>query len=295
MACYNKSGDIFSNYKPCIVPDENNLLFIEPDTPNAKRIEGVARLYENASNIVKEVIVAGEFPVVLAADHSSAGATIAGIKGAFPDKKLGVIWIDAHADMHSPYTTPSGNIHGMPLATALAQDNEPCRVNDISELEYTCWEAMKNTQGVAPKISPDNLVLCGVRATEYPEDRLIESLKIKNFSVEETRSLGVAATAKQALTRLTDCDIIYISFDVDSMDPSISKGTGTPVPNGYSVEEVTELILKLLESEKVQCFEMVEINPLLDENCNLMAEVAYSVLEKVVEKVQVHDRTVDCS
>ena len=134
---------------------------------------------------VKESLTKKKFPVVLAADHASAGATIAGIKTAFPDKRLGVVWIDAHGDLHSPYTSPTGNVHGMPLAVTLNEDNLACKIREIEPKSISCWEELKNMGGIAPKISAEDLVFFGVRDTEEPEDVLIDKLEIRNFTVEE--------------------------------------------------------------------------------------------------------------
>ena len=149
------------------------------------------------------------------------------------------------------------------------------------------WDALKNCQGFSPKILPEDLIFYGVRDTEEPEDKQIEKLNLKNFTVEETRELGIKTAVQEGLKRLSHCDIIYISFDVDSMDCDlVSKGTGTPVPNGYTPEEAYELIEEFLKSGKVACFEMVEINPTLDDKINLMAETAFAILDKTVVAIE---------
>jgi len=224
-----------------------------------------------------------KFPLVLAADHGSAGGTIAGIKSAFPTKRLGIVWIDAHADIHTPYTTPSGNMHGMPLATVLNEDNLPCKLNDLSEETIQYWEKIKQVGGIAPKATAEDLVYIAVRDTEDQENKIMERLNIKNYSVAELRTKGTSTIMTEIENKLSDCDLIYVSFDVDSMDPELtSHGTGTPVKNGLSPEEANEILTLLAKNDKTVCIEFVEVNPCLDEKVNKMAEVTMTLVESVL-------------
>jgi len=287
VASLNKKSTYFSNYPLKLIADRNDLLWSAIDTPSAIRIEGLVEVYRNVSESVCKVLGDGDFPLVLAADHASAGGTIAGIKKAYPNKRLGVIWIDAHGDLHSPYTSPTGNMHGMPLATALGINNEECQVNQVKDLTLAKWDELKNMGGMSPKILPSDLVFFGVRDTEQPEDFLIEKHGIKNYTVAETREFGIKKAVAETLAKLTDCDILYISFDVDSMDPDVvSYGTGTPVKDGFNPAEAQEIIELLLESKKVVTFEMVEINPTLDNKCNKMAETAFEILEQTTRVIE---------
>lgn len=287
VASLNKKSTYFSNYPLELIADRNDLLWSAIDTPSAIRIEGLVEVYRNVSESVCKVLGDGDFPLVLAADHASAGGTIAGIKKAYPNKRLGVIWIDAHGDLHSPYTSPTGNMHGMPLATALGINNEECQVNQVKDLTLAKWDELKNMGGMSPKILPSDLVFFGVRDTEQPEDFLIEKHGIKNYTVAETREFGIKKAVAETLAKLTDCDMLYISFDVDSMDPDVvSYGTGTPVKDGFNPAEAQEIIELLLESKKVVTFEMVEINPTLDNKCNKMAETAFKILEQTTRVIE---------
>ena len=119
------------------------MLFEPIQSPYAKRIQGVVNIYEKLSEAVSESIKGNFFPVVLSGDHSSAGGTITGIKIAKPKSKLGVIWIDAHADLHTPYTTPTGNMHGMPLAIAIAEDNVECKIHKLDDKTDKLWKQLK--------------------------------------------------------------------------------------------------------------------------------------------------------
>jgi arginase len=287
MTAARKAGSfLFGEHPVKTIADVNHLLDHPVQHRFAKRIEGLTQVFAQIGDAVKETLEADGFPLVLAGDHGSAGGTIAGIRAAFPHKRLGVVWIDAHGDLHSPYTTPSGNMHGMPLSTALNEDNKPCQVNEIPAQTEVLWNELKNQYGIAPKIRPEDLVFIGVRDTEAQEDALIERLGIRNFGVEELNRQGTAEIVRQALDLLGACDCIYISFDVDSMDPEMSShGTGTPVPKGLSPEQAQELMLGLLASEKTVALEFVEINPCLDEKTNRMAEIAFGILDTLVAKI----------
>lgn len=281
-ASFNKKSKYFAKYPVCSVPTHNEGLLNDVQNPYAKRIVSVRKVLENTANCLQETLEEGSFPLVLGGDHSTAGGTLAGLKRIYPDKEIGVIWVDAHADLHTPYTTPSGNMHGMPLAMASALDNLNCQINEPSETTVEEWNRIKAIGGNKPSIEPQNIIYFGVRDTEAPEESLMKEYSIKNFTVAEVRNKGVEATLSEAFERLSHCDLIYVSFDVDSMDPEISRGTGTPVPNGFTVEEATEINIGLIENEKVVCWEMVEINPTLDEH-NRMADTAFGILEKVTE------------
>jgi len=288
IAALNAGNDFFARHASIQVQDENQLLLEPVNSPNAIRIQGIVKVYERLQHTVSEVLENNaRFPLVLAADHASAGGTIAGIRKAFPDLRLGVVWIDAHADLHSPYTSPSGNVHGMPLAASLGEDNTAHARNDVKEISLEGWEALKNMGGINPKIKAEDIVFVGVRDIEMEEIALMERESIRNFSVDELRTKGATNVATETLDYLQECDIIYVSFDVDSMDCDVvSRGTGTPVPQGIYEEEAATLIQALLGSDKVCCFEVVEINPTLDNKCNVMAETAFRILDKAVGVIQ---------
>ena len=279
IAAIDLKSDYFRKYEEVEISDENWLLLENVKFKYAKRIRGIIKIYERLSKSVCRIMKKqAAYPIVLSGDHSTAGGTIAGIKNAYPDDRLGVIWIDAHADLHSPYTTPSGNMHGMPLATALGEDNLDMKSNDIDDKTIELWNKLKNSGGITPKIEYRDLVYIGVRDTEDQEDYLIEKNKVKNISTKELRTRGVEEIVAEVLGYLDHCDRIYISFDVDSLDPRISVGTGTPVPNGLRAKEARDLMSQLVKSPKVCCFEIVEINPTLDTE-NSMAETAFKILE----------------
>ena len=283
----NLNDYYFSRYECLAVKHENNLLNKPTDYPFAKRIDGLVKVYENTMTLISDTLGQNNFPLVLSGDHACAGGTIAGLKNTFPNKRLGVVWIDAHADVHTPYTTPSGNMHGMPLATALGVDNLDYQINDVKGETLDLWEELKSMGGSSVKVKPEDLVYISVRDTEKPEDGFIEKNNIKNYSVKELRLKTVEKVAEEIELKLAQCDIIYISFDVDSMDCDIvSKGTGTPVENGLTPEEANFLMNYFAKLKKVVCIEFVEINPCLDNKINKMAETAYDVLKSVSKTIE---------
>lgn len=286
IAAINQNSDYFNRFPFDDVKTHNESIYDKNNNNFAKRIEHVVEQCTRVSYAIKHNLEANYFPIVLSGDHSSALGTISGIKAVYPKKTLGVVWIDAHADLHSPYTSPSGNIHGMPLSAALNDDNLDCQINDVSAGTQQFWEDMKNIGCPGAKIDAGNLIYFGVRDTEDAENKQIEKLKISNYMVAEVRYRGLKTCVQEALAKLSHCDMIYISFDVDSMDcDMISYGTGTPVPKGFDQYEVIEIINQIIASKKVVCLEVVEVNPLLDTKGNKMAETAFEVLEQVTETI----------
>lgn len=286
IAAINLNNDFFHRHLFVDVITHNETIYNKNNNNFAKRIEHVVEQCRRVSDAVQATIQEGLFPIVLSGDHSSALGTISGIKAATPDKRLGVIWIDAHADLHSPFTSPSGNIHGMPLAAAICEDNLACKINEPESKTELHWGDMKKIGTATQKIKPQDLIYFGLRDFESAEAHIIEKENISCYKVEEFRFRGLALCVKEALEELQDCDHIYISFDVDSMDcDHVSTGTGTPVPIGFFAEEIVQIFDELLLSNKLVCIEFTEVNPLLDNKGNLMAETAFHVLDHIAKKI----------
>lgn len=282
-----RNNGIFGEFPTAFVEEVNYYLDKPIVHPFAKRAEGLIKVFESVAKEVKLALSKDEFPLLLSGDHGSAGGTIAGIKSMYPEKRLGVIWIDAHGDLHTPYTTPSGNMHGMPLSTALNEDNLADKRNDVPVETVELWNRLKNVGFEGAKIAPEDLVFVGVRDVEKEEISIMNRLNIKNHQVEEVRQNGVDTILKAIDLQLTNCDVIYVSFDVDSMDPDVtSHGTGTPVDNGLLIEEARDLLVGLSKHPKLVCLEFVEVNPCLDEKTNTMAEVTFSLFEEVVNTLK---------
>jgi len=286
IAAINKGSDYFNQFTFDDVKTHNETIYDKTRNTFAKRIEFVLEQCTRVSYIVKRTLEADFLPIVLSGDHSSALGTISGIKAAYPDKELGVIWIDAHADIHSPYTSPSGNIHGMPLSAAIGDDNLSCQINEVNSDTRQFWEEMKNIGVEGRKVFPEHLIYFGVRDTEEAEDIQIDKLQIRNFKVEEVRYRGLETCVEEALNQLNNCELIYISFDVDSLDCDlVSNGTGSPAPKGFDQYEVIAIINQILTTNKVVCVELAEINPLVDTKGNKMAEAAFEVLEQITSTI----------
>lgn len=279
IAALDFMSNFFIHFPSEKIPVENKLLYEPIESPYAKRIKGVVSLYDKVSKAVGDCLKNNFFPIVLSGDHSTAGATIAGIKMAKPKSKLGVIWIDAHADLHTPYTTPSGNMHGMPLSIAIAEDNEESGVHELDADTIKQWNYLKTIGKISPKILPEDVVYISLRDFEKEEKHIIDKYEMKVITTKEVRSKGPENIVRAITRYFSDCTDIYVSFDVDSLDAAISKGTGTPVGNGLREREAEDLISKLMQNRKVCCFEIAEVNPTLDKE-NLMAEIAFNILQR---------------
>lgn len=281
IAALDFMSNFFVHFPSEKVETENRLLFEPIQSPYAKRISGVLTMYDRVAKSVKDTIKNNFFPVVLSGDHSTAGGTIAGIKLAKPGSRLGVIWIDAHADLHTPYTTPSGNMHGMPLSVSIGEDNLESKVHEPDEKTIAEWDLLKNFAHINPKVLPEDIVFISLRDYEIEEKNLIDKYGMKVITTNEVRRKGPESVVRSSLRFLTECTDIFVSFDVDCLDSSISKGTGTPVSNGLREREAEDLVSKFMQNRKICCFELTEVNPTLDKE-NLMAEIAFNILQRSV-------------
>lgn len=282
IAAINSGNDFFNRHPYIDIPSHNETIYNKVKNTTAKRINFVVEQCERLKIATKQALDQGFFPVILSGDHSSALGSLAGIKAKYPKQKMGVIWIDAHADLHTPLSSPSGNIHGMPLAAALGHDNQSQKINKVSPETLSDWNQMKNMGSISPMLLPENLIYFGVRDTEAQEDEIIDQCGIRNYKVNELRHRSIDVCIAEALKQLESVDVIYITFDVDALDCDlISKGTGTPVSKGFDTQEVINLIQGFFASEKVIALEVSEINPLLDNKCNQMAEAAFDVIKTV--------------
>ena len=287
VAAFNLKKKYFKKYKIEVIEDSNDLLYQAEDNELALNSKGVLEVLQKVHDQVKSIMDRNKFPLVLAGDHSSAAGTMAGICSANPGQRIGVIWIDAHADLHSPYTTPSGNLHGMPLAITLGIDNVEHRKNAVDHETAGIWAEMKAIGGKEEKINVNDVVFISLRDTEDAEEYFIAENNIKQYDVQDVRRRGVKDVSDDALNYLKDCDLIYLSFDVDCMDCDlISYGTGTPVPNGLTEHEAAGLVNHFLIDKRVCCFEIVEINPCLDNKQNAMAESAMRILENATNIIE---------
>ena len=282
LASLEHGDTLFGKVKSMEIRDSSRLLFRHPLRVHAKRIKGVVKVFERLAKVVQTEVQRGHIPVILSGDHSSAGGGIAGLKAAFPNERIGVVWIDAHADLHSPYTTPSGNIHGMPLATALAIDHLEMTQNHIDNDTIPHWERLKNVGNICPKLLPEDLVFIGLRDLEPAEASYILQHQIFKVTTAELRRNGIKDTIEKAFLHLQFCSALYVSFDIDSLDARLVPGTGTPVKEGLTIDEAKKILTQVLKDQRVRCFELTELNPLLDSQ-NQTAYRVFPVFKKAVE------------
>lgn len=204
----------------------------------------------------------GQFPIIISGDHSNAMGNVAAFINHHANKKVAVVWIDAHADLHSVYTTPSGNLHGMPLGAVTGLDNKDAQINDPNPDVEGYWERLK---GLSAPLPSDGLFFLGVRSTEPPEDKLIDQHGI--FCVSAVQHRDDFQGVLDALTdKLKAFDAVYISFDIDALDETLVPATGTPVAGGYECHEVEAIFDALLSLPNIKAFEITEFNPTLDDH-----------------------------
>lgn len=213
---------------------------------------------------VAEIAGSGRFPLVLGGDHSIAMGTVAGLLDAWGD--CGVLWIDAHGDSNTPATTPSGNIHGMPVAALLGYASIAPKLD---------WGARR--------IRPERLVLLATRTLDPGERQLIRAWGIRMITMSEIDQVGIAAAIGEAVERLAGPGGIHVSFDIDAMDPLEAPGVGTPWPGGLTYREAHLAMELLAATGQVSSLEVAEVNPIADhENrtARLAEELILSALGK---------------
>ncbi len=266
--------------KACYIPFQKGFT-----SSFARNIELVYNVCKSISIEVSDSLRRDKMPLVISGDHSCAAGTIAGIKIAKPHSRLGVVWIDAHADFHSPYTSPSGNMHGMPLAASINEDNMALAHQNIDTQTLFFWEKFKNLGNLSPKVLPQDIVYVSLRDFEKEEASLIKTHGIKCITTETLRRCGINSIVDTVLKQLDYCTDIYVSFDTDSLDASISKGTGLPVKGGLMSREAELLVELLMENPKISCLEFTELNPFFDINME-STTIIYQILEKALKVLQ---------
>ncbi|WP_067925550.1 arginase [Alicyclobacillus shizuokensis] len=243
-------------------------------TPETRRIEHeklkylseVISVCEALADKVREVVAADRTPVVLGGDHSIAIGSLAGLATA--GKNFGLIWFDAHGDMNTHETTPSGNIHGMPLAASLGLGHE----------------SLTRLAGVSPKVQADRVVLVGARSIDGDEANLIRQSGIHVFTMAEIDRMGMDAVMQRAIEIAGDgTDGIHLSLDLDGLDPMFAPGVGTPVNGGVTYREGHLAMELLAASGKLLSVDVVEVNPILDHR-NQTGRMAVELVESLFGK-----------
>ncbi len=230
------------------------------ENTNLKNLKAVADASERLAQTVSDVITNKRFPLVLGGDHSIAIGTLAGVSRHY--KNLGVIWYDAHGDLNTADTSPSGNIHGMPLAASIG-------IGD---------DALTRIGGYTPKVKPENIVIIGARSLDEGEKELIKEKGIKVYTMHEIDRMGMTKVMEETILYLRDkTDGVHLSLDLDGLDPHDAPGVGTPVIGGISYRESHLAMEMLAESQLITSAEFVEVNPILDER-NKTATVAVALM-----------------
>ena len=253
------------------VTDHHNIQVPGPESigegnPRARYLELIETACELLRQKVADIARADRFPLVLGGDHSIAMGSVAGLLDAWG--KVGVLWIDAHGDINTPQTTPSGNVHGMPVAALLGRAGFGGRLG---------WTSRS--------IDPERLVLFGTRTLDPGERHAIRELGVRMFTMSEIDQRGVKACLDEAIERLAGLGGIHISFDIDAVDPLEAPGVGTPWPGGLTYREAHLAMEVLADTGQVSSMEVVEVNPIADhENRTgkLAAELILSALGRTI-------------
>jgi arginase len=220
---------------------------VNNSNPNLKNLDQVVAVCEELAFKVDNIISNSRFPLVLGGDHSIAIGTLAGIAKHY--KNLGVIWYDAHGDLNTEETSPSGNIHGMSLAASLGFGHP----------------SLTNLYGEYPKIKKENVVIIGARSLDEGEKEFIRNQGIKVFTMHEIDRMGMTAVMEETIQYLSHADGVHLSLDLDGLDPHDAPGVGTPVIGGLTYRESHLAMEMLAESGIITSAEFVEVNPILDE------------------------------
>jgi arginase len=245
------------------VEDLGNVRVPLAETLRGRRGSYLAEIRQAALELKEKLMALPEevFPIVLGGDHSLAMGSVSGVARG----RIGVIWVDAHADFNTPETSPSGNIHGMPLAV----------LSGLGDSRLT---------EVFRAVDPKDLVLIGVRSVDPGEARLLKELGVRVYTMHEVDRLGIARIAEEALDHLSGLSL-HVSLDADVLDPTLAPGVGTPVPGGLTYREAHLFMEILALSGRVKSLDLVEVNPILDERnrtAEMMVGLALSLLGKQI-------------
>ncbi len=224
----------------------------DPGNPHARFLDEIARVSAEVAGLVRDALDGGAVPLVLGGDHSITMGSVTGSAGwaRARAQEIGLLWFDAHADMNTPDTTPSGNVHGMPLAVALGS-------GDPSVVELGGW---------SPKVAPEKTVLIGARDVDRAEHPLIRESGIRVFTMREIDEIGIVGVLEEALAIVSDGTAgFHVSWDMDFMDPNYAPGVGTPVKGGVDYREGHLALEIVSDTDGMIAMDLVETNPILDD------------------------------
>jgi len=245
------------------VTDLGNVAVPIPETVDAVAAT-VRDVCERVSEQAGSMVSDGTFPVFLGGDHSIAMGTVSGVARANAEadvERTGLLWVDAHADFNTFATSPSGNLHGMPLAAL-------CGLGDPS---------LVNIGGEGASVRPEDVVIVGLRSVDSEERRLLKDAGVRVYTMKEIDAYGVARVVRNAMRGLSHLDRIHLSFDLDVVDPETAPGVGTRVRGGLTYREAHLLMELASEAEVVRSLDVVEVNPILDAH-NATAELAVELV-----------------
>lgn len=237
----------------------------ETKEPSLLNLESVINTCESLAKTVDNTLKIGQFPLVIGGDHSIALGTVAGVAKHY--ENLGVIWIDAHGDANTDKTTPSGNIHGMILAASLGYGDS----------------RLTHFYGEKGKVKPEHVAILGARDLDEGEIKFLQEQNIFYRSTEEMREKGVENVMKEVFHHFSEHGVqhVHVSFDMDSLDPSVVEGVGTPVEKGFSYREAVNILHHIKGTKQMVSAEFVETNPLLDDKNNT-AKIAVSLVNELL-------------
>ena len=245
---------------PVPVPEE------EEESPNlrARHLNAVAATAEEIYRRARACREQDAFVLFLGGDHSISIGTVAAVAEG---RDIGLIWVDAHGDFNTPETSPTGNIHGMPVAVITGKGPE----------------ALVNVGYPGPKVRPAHIILIGVRDLDPPERDALRESGITVFTMRDIDEFGMASVARRVITQLHGLEYVHVSLDMDSLDPDVAPGVGTPVRGGLTYREAHLLMEILAEWSKIGSLDIVEVNPILDrqnQTAHIAVELAASLLGK---------------
>jgi len=260
-----------------VVEDKGNVPVALAETksagdPNAKYLKEIADTCSKEAELVIQTLEAGKIPLVLGGDHSIAAGTVSGVAEFYRRSKqrIGLLWIDAHSDINTPESSPSGNVHGMPLGAIMGLFPGP----------------LTDMYGFCPKVKPDNVVLVGIRDVDHVERENIRKAGVHAFTMRDIDERGMRAVMEEAL-RLAGRNTVgyHVSLDMDWIDPEDAPGVGTPVWGGATYREGHLAMEIIADHGRLLSFEIVEVNPVLDERnqtAELAVELALSAFGKKI-------------
>lgn len=257
------------------VEDLGNVPVAQPEShhhgaANAKYLPQITETCVRLAHLVEDALKRGVFPLVLGGDHSIAVGTVSALSNCYrdQDKKIGMVWVDAHSDMNTPESTPSGNVHGMPLA-CLAGMGPP----ELTEI-----------YGYKPKVDPKNIAIVGLRSVDEKERENVQRSGVSAFTMRDIDERGLHAVMEDAIRAAAQGTAgIHLSLDMDAVDPQEAPGVGTPVRGGLTYREAHLVMETISDSGLMRSMEVVEVNPVIDES-NRTAVLAVELVMSAMGK-----------